>query len=251
MFNSSVPSQSTQNNNNVNSLNCQEGTYSYTKQNITSLHKVLSPARLSTYIKLAESDTESALRLYKWNIELGQSLHMPFQTLEVALRNTISEALKQHFDKKWYDHAGFRTILDNKWAKPELEKAILSKKRKRHQVEAGDIISELNFGFWREMLKGRYESHIWRREQLISSFRYIPNDKNRQNIYNSIDTIVKLRNRISHHEPILCNKPRFIYEDALKVIGWICPDTKAWVKHHCEFDAIVQNCPSSIKSKFD
>jgi hypothetical protein len=76
--------------------------YPYTPVQIASLEKTISPARFSTYQRLSGGDAVNALRFYYWNMALGQSLHIPIQSLEVSLRNTISNAINSLFGQDWY-----------------------------------------------------------------------------------------------------------------------------------------------------
>lgn len=45
----------------------------------------------------------------------------------------------------------------------------------------------------------------------------------------------KLRNRIAHHEPVLARDLAEDYRIILEVVGWICPDTSAWIAETSRF----------------
>ena len=229
---------------NVNYLKLQQQ-YSYTPVQIASLKKTISPARLSTYQIASGGNTVDALRLYHWNMALGQSLHIPIQSLEVSLRNTISSTINSLFGQNWYVQARFKTILTS-WAKSTLNDAVnkanKESRRKRKPITEGDVIANLSFGFWGELLASRYDKHLWNKKLNIA-FPHLPATKNSQDIYNPVHKIIKLRNRISHHEPIIKRGLLPIYNSMLDVIGWICLDTRDWVEHHCDFDAVHSNPP--------
>ena len=219
--------------------------YPYTSAQIASLEKSISPARLSTYQIVSGGNTADAIRLYYWNIALGQSLHLPIQTVEVSLRNTISDSIESLFGQQWYSATKFQLIL-TPWAKKTLreavKKTIRNNRRKNKPVTAGDVIANLSFGFWRELLKTHYDPHIWKKK-LSVAFPNLPANKSNQDVYNLVDKIIKLRNRISHHEPIIRGGLVPLYNSMLDTIGWICLDTRGWVEHHCDFKAIHTNRP--------
>lgn len=217
--------------------------YPYTPVQIASLKKTISPARLSTYQRESGGNTVSALRLYHWNMALGQSLYIPIQSLEVSLRNRISSVINDLFGQDWYIQARFETILSS-WAKKTLNEAVGKAKKesrkKRKPMTEGNVIANLSFGFWGELLAPRYNKHLWNKK-LNTAFPHLPATKNSQDIYNLVNKIIKLRNRISHHEPIIKGGLIALYNSMLEVIGWICLDTRDWVEHHCDFNTVHNN----------
>jgi len=197
--------------------------YSYTSSRIASLEKTISPARLSTYQTASGGSKADAVLLYYWNIALGQSLHLPIQSVEVSLRNTISDSIESLFGQQWYAAIKFQMIL-TPWAKKTLKEAVKKTARNRRNnkpVTAGDVIANLTFGFWRELLKTHYDPHIWRKK-LSVAFPNLPPTKNNQDVYNSVDKIIKLRNRISHHEPIIKGGLMPLYNSMLDTIPVYC-----------------------------
>jgi hypothetical protein len=117
-------------------------------------------------------------------------------------------------------------------------------RQKKKPVTEGDVVANLVFGFWGELLTSRYDKHIWKKSR-STAFPHLPTTKDSQDIYNRVHEIIKLRNRISHHEPIVRKKLEFLYASMLEVTGWICADTRNWVEHHCDFDAVHRNRPQA------
>ncbi|NJK58560.1 MAG: Abi family protein [Pleurocapsa sp. SU_5_0] len=138
--------------------------YSYTRPKTTSLAKSISPARLSTYGRLSNGTKADAIHLYYWNMSLSQSLYIPIQTLEVSLRNIVSNSISSVFGQDWYLQARFKKTLDG-WANTSLEKAIEkateSTSKKGKLLTEGDVIANLSFGFWGALLAQRYKLSIW------------------------------------------------------------------------------------------
>ncbi len=57
----------------------------------SGIQRVLSEARVSTY--LAAADLDRALELYIWNAEISAAFMVPLHICEVSIRNSISDAL--------------------------------------------------------------------------------------------------------------------------------------------------------------
>lgn len=213
--------------------------YSYTPPKITSLERSISSARLSTYERESNGTKADAIHLYYWNMSLSQSLYVPIQTLEVSLRNIVSASISTIFGQNWYLQARFKKTLAV-WANDLLEKAVdkatTSTSKKGKSLTEGDVIANLSFGFWGELLAKRYESSIWKKRLSVA----FPNLKSRQiqDVYQSVHKIIRLRNRISHHEPIISHKLPSLYNLMREIIGWICLDTKDWVECHCDFSEV-------------
>lgn len=217
--------------------------YSYTPSKTTSLEKLISPARLSTYERVSNGTKADAIHLYYWNMSLSQSLYIPIQTLEVSLRNIVSTSINTVFGQDWYLQPRFKTTLDE-WADILLEKAVekarKSTSRKGKLLTEGDVIANLSFGFWGELLTKRYKLPIWNK-RLSVAFPNLESTKIQQDVYNSVHKIIRLRNRISHHEPIISRKLPSLYNLTIEIIGWICLSTKDWVEYHCDFDQVYSN----------
>jgi len=88
-------------------------------------------------------------------------------------------------------------------------------------LNKGDLIPELNFGFWVNLCKKGYNRKFWQTSKIFNeAFPYfeeflIEKPKKRIGyIQKKLKPILDLRNRISHHEPIMFNT-RLIqqYED--------------------------------------
>ena len=211
---------------------------------LTAIHSSLSTPRMATFLTAAGGDADLAIRLYEWNVQLCQSLYFPLQTAEVLSRNTVSEAIQVVFGNDWYVQPRFKAFL-MPWATGELEKAVAEKKAKivGRPLVAGDIVSQLSFGFWREMTKARYEKRIWK-NGIAVAFKGIPQGKTRQDVYAYLDIAIKLRNRVSHHEPIFNDGTLHNnYLSVLSLIDWICPATFFWVSNASTFSALAAAQP--------
>ncbi len=215
--------------------------FSYTINNIDSLENSISTNRLSAYLLKSLSDKEKALKLYAWNTAISSELYSPLQGLEITLRNAIHRELSKKYSENWFDNTDIPLIHITK-NKVQFAKDSLNRQNK--YLHPSNIISELSFGFWVTLTgsgeKGSYHDKLWT-PAINKSFPNIK--KKRTEIHKELGYLLKLRNRIAHHEPIFGRHLQRDYERVIEVIGWICPDTASWVEHHNLFDEVMSKKP--------
>ncbi|TBD33823.1 hypothetical protein [Rhizobium ruizarguesonis] len=107
-------------------------------------------------------------------------------------------------------------------------------------LAAGRIVAELNWGFWTGILAKRYEP-LWR-----SHFRKAFNATGpltRDQIFQPLDDLRRLRNRIAHHEPIINRNIAADYASILNLISYISPTTAQWIDDQSEIAAVIAAKP--------
>lgn len=191
------------------------------------------------------------LARYAWNMALGAALYSPLQILEVALRNSLHDALTLHYNNpRWYENKyafRIRSDQDTTWVKIRSAVSAVQLVTPLAAPDApGRVIAELDFGFWTTLLTRRYASPASVRQKwspiwpalLPLAFPYFPNatgtKRDRETIAKRFGSIRQLRNRVSHHEPIwkghtdpnTQKRTPLIehYDGILEALGWIHPD---------------------------
>ena len=187
----------------------------------TRLIPLLSPARLQGYRTPYAQQLHPNFRvLYRWNIQLSQALYPALHIVEVGLRNAIARAIAQHRrNEDWLLTVDFLSPLEQ--AEVQRQAGYL---RRVNKLDTGHLIAELSFGFWCGLLDRRYEHQqlLWP-TLLRTVFPYLKNRKIHL-IRKRFNQIRRLRNRISHYEPIwhwqdLAQQ----HQEMLEAIGWIEP----------------------------
>lgn len=173
----------------------------------------LSPPRWSTYSHLAGGDPATALACYEWNIDIGRALMHDVAHVEVALRNRYDAILTQELDSSTHWVFEEETPLtapllrrrDDEFVDLNaLNRASLaqarrrSRKRTRHPTP-GQVVAELNFGFWRHMTDAAHEKTLW----IPILHNAYPARSDRREIDRMIGLINMVRNRAAHHEPLV------------------------------------------------
>jgi hypothetical protein len=208
---------------------------------IARIIQTLSNERLQTFLRASGHDQERAIRLYIWNAQVGEVFHIAVQATEVGLRNAINAALILEFGAEWWASDRYQALLD--YDRTEDLKLALRRMGNRRQPETnGQIVAGLSFGFWVGMLQPRYNPDLWSK-RLRETFPNLPPDRSRKSLAKDVAEIATLRNRISHHEPLLKRDLLDDYARVMRILEWICPATARWIKPHCRVPQLTRLRP--------
>jgi hypothetical protein len=209
------------------------------KQNdwFEQLTAAFSQERLAAYLAKG-LDKREALAAYCWNTQLSQAFYPALQTLEIALRNSIHQAISDIYQTNWFDTLPLHALEQTAITKA---KTTLAKQRK--QPEPSRIVAELHFGFWTSLLDVRYEHNqiLWPR-LLKASFPAMPRKiRTRHYLSKQLNRIRNLRNRVFHYEPIwhwhdLAEQHAIL----LALIQWLSPAARQYIILLDEFPRIQQ-----------
>lgn len=211
-----------------------------------SIVAALSAPRLTKYAQLKSTDAE-ALELYAWNAHVAAELMVPAHFAEVLTRNAVSEALAAAYGTRWPWSTKFELSL------PDPPAPAYSPRRDLRQVRAkqpttGKVIADLKFVFWQKMFTARHDDRVWK-NRILGLF---PNASGatakqlRQRIYDDLDHIRTLRNRIAHHEPILTRNLADDLARILELVELRSTPTHAWLCQLEEASAGLAARPSRM-----
>jgi len=149
--------------------------------------------------------------------------------VEIAMRNSVHRAFSAEYGPLWFDIPGL--LEPNEIALVDAAKVALVKKRKPLTPEG--IVAELSFGFWTTLMSAKHHSHTPSVEEYLkpwprllkATFPHVPKrERTRTNISAPLNRIRKLRNRVSHHEPIWHQDDLLsTYLEARKLCEWLSP----------------------------
>ncbi len=204
---------------------------------------MLGPARTATYLAAASDDVARARALYLWATEIAGALHAQISFVEIAVRNAVDVQLApwnaaQGFTAEWTAEANAGDALYRVVRKP-LATARLNADREAGRRAAGhpraqagvshdDVVAQLMFGAWVQMIRpiSSTESHalqqkLWR-EALHQAF---PNadssDAGRLKVGQQLERVRRLRNRVAHHDSLLCENPAKQLGNMLSILAAI------------------------------
>lgn len=207
-------------------------------------------ARLQSYLLECRGVEEDAILLYRWNSELSAAFWESIGYLEVALRNRINRQLTfrnqgRSRSEHWIfdDHFELgrdRTIYGNhRQPYLEIDAAINRVRRNGKQLNPGQIISEMSFGFWHQMVSKK-QLFLW--PDLATGFPNLPN-RDQGVIAELTQSIRTMRNRIGHHHRIWTIDVEKNYSDLLTLAGFIDKDLRGWISMQNSISEVLGRRP--------
>ena len=175
--------------------------------------QIISQKRLRRYVAACGGDTRKAMTLYRYNVELAQSVFAIIGFFEVALRNAIDRQLTSSFGNEWLKDSIMPSGIFNIPNAHKTCEIITNAYHRLHRdgmYSHTKLLAEMEFGVWKYM---------------FSPVQYNPSY-----VFNELDKINTLRNRIAHHEPICFPTQRdeiytdYIlneYQKILTLIDWM------------------------------
>lgn len=210
-----------------------------------AVKQALSPARMGTYeAAVGNAAAVGALNLYAWNAQVSASMLAPLHICEVVIRNAVAEAVEAQYGANWPWSIGFeRSLPDPKFGyspRKDLQSA------RRSATTVGKVIPELKFVFWQKMFTGRYDQRLWDshlRAVLPNLDPAKPVGTLRLEIYNELERIRTLRNRIAHHEPIFARNLADDFQRIVDLIALRCAVTADWMMNNQHALALINQGP--------
>src|ERR1035438_9563708 len=200
--------------------------FEYDDKILVTLEKYISSERLAAYVNYARGDKWVAIRLYERNTEISEALYGVIQALEIALRNAIHNILSEQLGgPKWYETSIFAE--SEREALEDAKKKVLDRPA---ALTPSRVIAELTFAFWGRLFSDSYDKTLWV-PHLRKIFPLKLQDR-RSLTRGRLMELKTLRNRIAHHERLLCGRQHVMqdYADILETIGWINPTVRFWVR---------------------
>ena len=214
--------------------------YSYAPGHLEAIARALSPERFGTYLESAGFHEEYALALYLYNARLAKSFLFPLHVAEITLRNSIDAYLARRYGASWHTDAALRVGVFTPQSSASLDKAI---RHADNSVERADVIAELTFDFWSNLLRSDYSQTIWR-TGLRTIFPGLPRDLDRRSVQRHVRQVNMLRNRVTHHEPILDVNVQEVLGSIFDLVGWCSDEMRAWARHHNTVSETIRSRPS-------
>lgn len=172
----------------------------------TEFEKTISQPRMSRYLLACSGDTKKAMTLYRLNLRLSQELFTTISCFEIALRNAIDRQYTQQFGNDWLKDAVLPNgIFDNIPCRKTAHIITVAHRRLQLNYSHPKLLPEMDFGFWRYLFA--QPQFFAGGQTLLRIFPAKPRSTpsvqyNHSYVFNELEKINALRNRIAHHEPI-------------------------------------------------
>ncbi|HKU32035.1 MAG TPA: hypothetical protein VJQ60_16240 [Arthrobacter sp.] len=197
-----------------------------------AIHAALSVPRMSTYLRAVSGDPKRALDLYGWNARASAAMMLPAHFAEVTVRNAVSDALTTLYGPDWPWNPAFERSLPSTARGHGYSPRGNLVATRNNEATTGKVIAELKFVFWQKMFTSRHDQRIWN-SAILALFPHairIAPAALRGRIYNDLDAIRLLRNRIAHHEPIFTRNLTDDLKRIVELVDMRSADTAGWVR---------------------
>lgn len=200
----------------------------------------MSPTRLARYLGAMGNDSKKAMTLYRKNLRLSQELFTVISCFEITLRNEIDRIYSAGHGANWLRDSVAAGGMFNTNSCRHTKRIIDSAFNKvRHNYSQPKLLAEMEFGFWRyQFANPQFNAGG---TLLMRAFPAKPRSTPATNynhtfVFNQLEQINNLRNRIAHHEPIcfLPGQPvkdttyaRQHYNLILQLFQWMSVDEAA------------------------
>ncbi|MES2677305.1 MAG: hypothetical protein V4612_03195 [Pseudomonadota bacterium] len=202
------------------------------------LEKYLSKSRLGKYAQIAQSDDlEKILEIYRLNIKYSEKFYSALIQFEVILRNAINQQLINDFGFNWFES---ESLNFTETQKSLINSVILDLSNNSKEINSCNVTSNLNFGFWINLFNRDYDKddrNLWMKS-LHKIFVDVENMPKRSLFRERLKNFHKLRNRISHCEPIVQFPLDKYYLHLIEFISWMSQELADWLEGEIEFNSI-------------
>ncbi len=174
----------------------------------TVFERAFSLPRLNRFLKACDEDWEKATWLYRSNIRLSSSLFSTISIFEVILRNGINHHYQKKFGNEWLLSQSLPSgFLSHRGCERSRKSVLQSIEKLGEDYSHDAVVAKLSFSFWRYLFASKEYSAGG--DTLMKIFLKKPfgRDYNQTYVFNLLDDIINLRNRIAHHEPV-CFVPK-------------------------------------------
>jgi hypothetical protein len=200
----------------------------------SDFERIMSVTRMNRYLSACGNNSKKAMTLYRKNLHLSQELFTVISCFEVALRNSIDRQYTSLYGNDWLrDSISTGGIFDNSGCRRAKEVIHKSVGKLAHNYTHTKLLAEPDFGFWRYLF-AQPQFHAGG-QILLQIFPSKPTSSptmqyNHTFVFNQLEHINTLRNRIAHHEPVcfLTDKPligttyaRQQYNRILQLFQWM------------------------------
>ena len=210
------------------------------------LVEIITSVRLGAY---GSDNKDVLLERYIYNLKLSEAFYPALSLLEITLRNRICNAIEKLIGKDWLmQELNKQNILADKEYKKLIESVNKIKKAGK-KITNDRLISEITLGFWIYLCTKSYKPQLWDKKGFFELVfpNYANNGELRKiaPIQNDLLAILRLRNRIFHHEIILNgNKtPKEQYQLVLNMLHLLSAGMESLLQNISRFETIEKQKP--------
>lgn len=226
------------------------------------------------YLERCNGNRKAALNLYRWHGELTAAVQTVLGNTEVILRNAIDHQLQMwnqahiHSAASWLleePAAPLRSLSAAKRkdalrrAQAQAESRTAAHPRFSQPVTHDDVLSQIMFGMWRDLLPNHLpganpnlrvninRTRLWN-ETLRHAFPYVDDDSGEVTFWR-VAHLHRLRNRVSHVEPLLNVDVKTQIQEAFDLTASINPAIADWLTGISQVSAVLARKPAEKRGE--
>jgi hypothetical protein len=178
--------------------------------NANKIMSLITDARLSSYKETDIDCIDILIQRYLFNIEVCEAFYPILSLFEITLRNSICNTIDKVITKDFLlQEANRRNILTENDHK-NLLKTVERLKNNGMKITNDRLVSEMTLGFWIHLCTKNYKTKLWDKkgffESVFPNYKPVNQLKSIGMLQNELLKVLKLRNRIFHHEIIINSK---------------------------------------------
>lgn len=228
----------------------------------------LSPARMGPYLERCSGNVKQGLELYRWHSDLTAAVQSVLGVTEVIVRNAMDQRLQEWnnsqlgYSTSWLletPATPLRSLSADKRkdalrrARSQAQARPASHWRYGQPVSHDDVLAQIMFGMWKDLLPN-HDPHanpnkitnlnrrrMWN-ETLREAFPHV-DDPDGHLTYWRVAHLHRLRNRVSHMEPLFDVNIKHSIREAFDLIASINPNVAQWVSGISRVSAVAANAP--------
>lgn len=238
--------------------------------------RLIGDARLAPYLEAATQDLDTALALYRWNMQLAAAFQEVLGFVEVSVRNAIDAQLKlwnpsrgsdqadQPYPEEWTMNPAppLRGLVKSavKQADKHAARARDNRHPEHHRKAApithDDLVAQLSFSLWPKLIPSPEKAlsgtpNLWS-AALVDAFPQAAGGSANQVlavpavklVHDRLNRLVKLRNRVAHMEPLLDVNIAARQTDCLQILGYMSPQARDWCAGISRITAVGNTRPT-------
>ena len=202
---------------------------------VAKLGEAVSCARLDAYKHAGDDSPLHTVQRYLWNTALSEAFYPAMQGVEIGLRNALDLAVTRVRGEDW--------LFDGSVLLPREQAIVLDLAgRLGHtgpETTRHGCLGGLGFGFWTALLSRSYDGVLWP-ELTAAALPLVPRRiRSRSELGRRANAVRKLRNRVSHHEPIWhWHDLESQHRAAGELLGWLSPELASCVAAVDRFESV-------------
>lgn len=212
--------------------------------NFAEFQNIVSQERLQRYLIACGRDEDKTIHLYKKNVLVSLEVFAVVGAFEIALRNAIDRIMTEAYGNDWLRDAILPGgIFDIPQCRDHARiiRSAYEKMMSYGVYSHGSLLAKMEFGVWKYMFSSPQYRASGR--LLLRVFPLKPTSTrsvqyNHTTIFNELDHVNSLRNRIAHHEPICfptgfaeitTDYIRWIYSKIMMLFEWMNIDGRSFL----------------------